>query len=97
MEIRYNKKIKERKFMCKECGQTFCPSNCPNFSGGSRVGNCAACGEEIMGDDSRYSILGRLYCAYCVENARAFELADFFELSEVNELIEELGGEYRQD
>ena len=50
-----------------------------------------------MGDDSRYSILGRLYCAYCVENARAFELADFFELSEVNELIEELGGEYRQD
>ncbi|MBQ7294450.1 MAG: hypothetical protein IJW79_12015 [Clostridia bacterium] len=85
--------------MCKECQQTFCPPECPNFDGsgaGYRVKLCAACGGEIF-DDSHYLILGVPFCLYCAEHASASDLADFFEFPETKDLIEELGGEYCQD
>ena len=83
--------------MCKECGQTFCHPTCPNFesTGTSyRRKICASCGAEIFSDDGYYLIEGYNYCNRCVEHARVFELAEFFEFPEAKDIIEELGGEY---
>lgn len=88
--------------MCKQCHQSFCDAFCPNFSGylpgvGSPSAQCSACGDDIYPEQFYYLIGDRAFCQDCLEGLQVTELAEVLDFSRVSDLIEELGGELRQD
>lgn len=55
--------------MCAICGQTFCPSSCPNADEATPVYTCKYCGEDIVDGEEYVEIDGDYYHLYdCIEN-----------------------------
>ena len=98
------KKRKEnaKKFMCKECKQTYCDHACPEFDGyvvgvGAPKRYCASCEGGIFPGELYYLIGDDAVCEDCAQCLDTGWLAELFGFENVSMLIEALGGEVRRD
>ena len=81
------------KPMCEECYYTYCPDSCPNCEGSEPLGRCEKCGSYIRDGEIHVESDGKLYCADCVESFDTDSILKICDMSDVFELLRELGVE----
>ena len=87
--------------ICDECGQYFCPDQCPNFSGfivgvGHPVGVCSLCDGALYRGDKYFVCGEKTVCADCAEQLVSPELLDLFDCFSPEDFFEMLRAEMRE-